>query len=1062
MLASRAYDSEPDLFTANFLGHALKFIRDFSDGSALVILNKKTYKVVKTTNGFCITTATGSKYYFELKSEIENLSYSESIDVQGALPSGTAGYETSTIMYFLTQITTAKGNAITFQYDTTSLSEGYPGYSDKFQALTDSTNNTMLVPPWGTDLYVSINSTGDALQPNGTFKTFSGNREHYVYLKSITYPGGRIDFQTSSRSDITNGKKLDQIQLKTLDSTVVKTWQLDYSYFDTLAISGNGYTYGSGSPLSPEARSSLRLKLLDVKELKGGVYSFTYDSIPLPKKNSFARDYWGFYNGKLSNTSLVPNPGLFGLAAYADSNSRASNLTYAKADILEQIQYPTGGKVIFDYELNDFNKDQIIGLPDSSSTVQHGCGLRIYSVYHTADLQNQALKTTYSYQGGKLMTPLQLFKQIDYNVLLAPYTNPTDYIYLRDFTLKQINANGVFSSNPLASINGVGYDTVIKKDVDRNGVGIGKTMTIFTNELDSYDPTIGSRVQFCDIPTVKSNVDPENGSVNTIRIYNDQDSLLKTVKNTYIVRSSAIYYGARIFPYRKLYAWMGQNGHDYFEMHIAPQNVVGYYPIFDCETLLRSDTTIEYANNISLTTTSLNSYDSMFNQLNYSSGTASGITDETIYSYPYNNTTDSVCLQMYLANHLSDIISVAKNKTDLNDASSFHTVSYFDQKYSFVNNRFWQSKTSVLEHKLPFNEIPTDIFYDQYDSSANLLQYTTKNLTNSFIWDYNSQYVTAEVKNTPVSLTAYSSFEAGGKGNWTFSGTPISDLSSPTGKKAYALTNGSISKSSLDSTKTYIVSYWSKNGQQTVNGTSSIAGRSLGSWTYYEHQVANPSSGTITVSGSGTIDELRLYPKGAFMTTYTYAPLIGITSQCDLNNRISYYEYDSVGRLALIRDQDKNILKQIYYNYAGQAENCHIATVYVNSAASQSFRRNNCSSGQMGTTVTYTIPQGKYTSAISQHIVDSLVQADFSASGQSYANINGSCVCDVTVCTGSDPSHKCINGVCESGTAICISSVFDSGLGQWVCTWYYFFTDCSSNYGFVTYSGKSCHVGGCH
>jgi hypothetical protein len=79
--------------------------------------------------------------------------------------------------------------------------------------------------------------------------------------------------------------------------------------------------------------------------------------------------------------------------------------------------------------------------------------------------------------------------------------------------------------------------------------------------------------------------------------------------------------------------------------------------------------------------------------------------------------------------------------------------------------------------------------------------------------------------------------------------------------------------------------------------------------------VANPSGGTITVSGSGIIDELRLYPKGAQMVTYTYDPLIGMSSQCDVVNRISYFEYDASGRLVRVKDQDKNVIKVLDYQY---------------------------------------------------------------------------------------------------------------------------------------------------
>ena len=75
------------------------------------------------------------------------------------------------------------------------------------------------------------------------------------------------------------------------------------------------------------------------------------------------------------------------------------------------------------------------------------------------------------------------------------------------------------------------------------------------------------------------------------------------------------------------------------------------------------------------------------------------------------------------------------------------------------------------------------------------------------------------------------------------------------------------------------------------------------------------TSTSLSISGSGLIDELRCYPKGSLMTTYTYTPIIGMTAQCDPTNKISYYEYDSFGRLQLIKDQDNNVLKTFEYKY---------------------------------------------------------------------------------------------------------------------------------------------------
>lgn len=53
---------------------------------------------------------------------------------------------------------------------------------------------------------------------------------------------------------------------------------------------------------------------------------------------------------------------------------------------------------------------------------------------------------------------------------------------------------------------------------------------------------------------------------------------------------------------------------------------------------------------------------------------------------------------------------------------------------------------------------------------------------------------------------------------------------------------------------------------------------------------------------------------GGLVTTYTYDPWVGVTSETDPRGYTIYYEYDAQDRLERIRDEDNNILQEFSYN----------------------------------------------------------------------------------------------------------------------------------------------------
>ncbi|TCC99786.1 RHS repeat domain-containing protein [Pedobacter psychroterrae] len=198
---------------------------------------------------------------------------------------------------------------------------------------------------------------------------------------------------------------------------------------------------------------------------------------------------------------------------------------------------------------------------------------------------------------------------------------------------------------------------------------------------------------------------------------------------------------------------------------------------------------------------------------------------------------------------------------------------------------------------------------------------------NVVFWGYKNQYPVAKVNNAELvdgyqsaylsAEVAYSSFEHSDVSNWTYSGTPIADASSPSGKLAYSLSSGAITKSTYTpSTKKYVISYWYKSGASVsvTGGTvgAAVIKKTYGSWTLAEREITS-ASGTITVSGSGSIDELRFHPADAQMTTYVYDPLVGITCTIDSKGGAQYYEYDNSQRLKNVKDQQGNIVKSYQY-----------------------------------------------------------------------------------------------------------------------------------------------------
>lgn len=65
-----------------------------------------------------------------------------------------------------------------------------------------------------------------------------------------------------------------------------------------------------------------------------------------------------------------------------------------------------------------------------------------------------------------------------------------------------------------------------------------------------------------------------------------------------------------------------------------------------------------------------------------------------------------------------------------------------------------------------------------------------------------------------------------------------------------------------------------------------------------------------------SLENLRDVFPSAQVTTYTYDPLIGLTSITDARGETTYYEYDDFNRLKTVKDAEGNLLEETEYNYS--------------------------------------------------------------------------------------------------------------------------------------------------
>lgn len=400
------------------------------------------------------------------------------------------------------------------------------------------------------------------------------------------------------------------------------------------------------------------------------------------------------------------------------------------------------------------------------------------------------------------------------------------------------------------------------------------------------------------------------------------------------------------------------------------------------------------------------------NALNISKITTIQSNGDTLYKYiKYAGDFSGTAVDDLNANNcISTPVSTVSSVARLNGTEKFLGEKVTEFTTSATGNivasrtleqRFTSPQSALMVYKGPGNAANPPYKQTQtfiYNAAGNLAGMKDEgNHTVANIYDYTDKYVVATVANADplVDKPVYTSFETQGYyGGWAFTGgSPVYNTAKAvTGIQSLDLAAGfNLKATGLNTSKAYKLSFWATT-TVTVSGgaTLVISAPVIRGFTYYEYNIAQGTA-SVTLSGTATIDELRLYPETARMNTTAYNPLIGKISECDKNNHVTYYEYDNLGRLQFIKDEKKNIVKMYEYSIVSNKQ-AGCPGTYSNRLITEAFTKSNCSTGYQGNLVSYTVPAGKYTSTISQADADMKAENEINKYGQDNAdNTAGAC-----------------------------------------------------------------------
>ncbi|NEN25847.1 hypothetical protein G3O08_20360, partial [Cryomorpha ignava] len=201
-------------------------------------------------------------------------------------------------------------------------------------------------------------------------------------------------------------------------------------------------------------------------------------------------------------------------------------------------------------------------------------------------------------------------------------------------------------------------------------------------------------------------------------------------------------------------------------------------------------------------------------------------------------------------------------------------------------------------------------------------------LYNSLLLNHQADGTVAKIYDGKLANSRYTSFEDDDFfGGWNISEENIVDAPdfsyALTGDKYYNLgtvdgNDGDFDSGNLLPKGKYILSYWSKGNVSTSYGSGSVelenSSFSEGDWNYNEKIIEWTSNdNSISITGDGNIDELRLHELNATMQTQGNFADGKLKYESSITGNVVTYEYDVKGRLEWVLNRKRNVIEHHQY-----------------------------------------------------------------------------------------------------------------------------------------------------